>query len=214
MPDAKIESARCATLPCQSGQVDCARARAACGDPALTARSVPGTRMATLAVLDYARLGMSRGHRSLSRDPWGEGTDARTRRRMRQVRRRDTPAEMAVRRALHRLGYRFRTRNEDLPGSPDVANRRRRWVVFVHGCFWHAHLGCRRATLPAANRRLWTLKFERNVARDTRVRDLLARMGYRTIVVWECETRSDLALLDRLRHAGFSLPPTLGRGTL
>lgn len=88
---------------------------------------------------------------------------------------------------VHALGARFRVSNRDLPGSPDLANRKRLWVIFVHGCYWHRHPGCRRTTTPNRNRQFWIEKFERNVARDRRVQAELRSGGFEVGVVWECE---------------------------
>lgn len=93
-----------------------------------------------------------------------------------------------MRKLLHRLGRRFRIHNRDLPGSPDIANRSRKWAVFVHGCFWHRHSGCKRTTTPTRNKEFWLRKFEANVARDVKVQASLRASGYRVVVVWECET--------------------------
>jgi DNA mismatch endonuclease (patch repair protein) len=122
-------------------------------------------------------------------------TDARTSERMAGIRQRGTKAELYVRRVLHAMGFRFRIRNRDLPGSPDVANRRRRWAVFVHGCFWHRHPGCARTTSPKRNRAFWEEKFRANVERDAKAIAELVSRGYHAIVVWECETED----LDQLR---------------
>ena len=128
--------------------------------------------------------------------------DAATSRRLARVRRRDTEPELAVRRALHAAGFRYRVRNQDLPGSPDVANRSRRWAVFVHGCYWHHHPGCSRATVPKRNRDFWLEKFESNRLRDHRKSAELEQLGFRVITVWECETTEseivDRVLLDPL----------------
>jgi len=128
-------------------------------------------------------------------------TDAATSRRMADVRQRDTTPELAVRRALTMLGLRYRVRNRDLPGSPDIANRTRKWAVFVHGCFWHRHPGCVRSTTPKRNRAFWKKKFEANVERDARAVAALRERGFRVVTVWECETEVDPARLVRLlRH--------------
>src|SRR5213594_720187 len=103
--------------------------------------------------------------------------DPETSARLARIRQKDTAAEQAVRRVLHELGLRFRVRNRDLPGAPDAANRARRWAVFVHGCFWHAHAGCYRATVPKRNREFWVAKFADNRARDRRVTRELRRRG-------------------------------------
>jgi len=90
--------------------------------------------------------------------------------------------------------------NRDLPGSPDIANRARKWAVFVHGCFWHRHVGCKRTTTPTRNRSFWIEKFRANIARDARVQAVLRSEGYRVIVVWECETE-DVIHLRKLHRA-------------
>lgn len=126
-------------------------------------------------------------------------TDPKTSARLGRVRQRDTVPEVEVRRALHKLGHRFRIRNRDLPGSPDVANRSRRWAVFVHGCFWHRHPGCRRATTPKRNADFWADKFRGNQKRDARVQAELRRLGFDVIVVWECESEVRERLASILR---------------
>jgi len=128
--------------------------------------------------------------------------DAETSERLGRIRQHGTSAELTVRRLLHSLGHRFRVHNRDLAGSPDIANRSRRWVVFVHGCFWHRHAGCKRTTTPSRNRQFWLDKFEANVARDMRVQAALREEGYRVVVVWECETQD----ATRLRGLRRTLP--------
>jgi len=131
--------------------------------------------------------------------------DAETSRRLGRIRQQDTTPERAVRRFLYAIGVRFRVRNRDLPGSPDVANRAARWAVFVHGCFWHRHPNCRRSTTPKRSREFWVAKFEANVARDARAVEELRSRGYRVVVIWECETEDVSALgaaLDLFRYAG------------
>ena len=135
-----------------------------------------------------------RNNKSHSR--WRLKLDAETSVRMAGVRQEDTAAELVVRRILSSLGHRYRVRNRDLPGSPDVANRRQRWAVFVHGCFWHRHADCKRATTPKANADFWCGKFERNMERDRDNEAKLKEMGWRVLVIWECETR-DLKKLTR-----------------
>jgi DNA mismatch endonuclease (patch repair protein) len=114
------------------------------------------------------------------------------------VRSTNTGPERAVRAQIHALGVRFRLHNKDLPGSPDVANRKRRWAIFVNGCFWHAHAGCRRATLPKTNRPFWRTKLERNRNRDRLVTAELTARGYRVLTVWECELKKERRLRRRL----------------
>ena len=105
------------------------------------------------------------------------------------IRSRDTKPEVFVRKALFKAGFRFRLHRRDLPGSPDVVLPGRRVAVFVHGCFWHAHDGCRYAKTPATRREFWESKLAANVERDTRVREALLSAGWRVLVVWECTTR-------------------------
>ncbi len=119
---------------------------------------------------------------------------------MASVRSRDTVPEMVVRRLAHRLGFRFRLHRKDLPGSPDLVFPRYGAVVFVHGCFWHRHKGCRYASTPKSRTEYWSEKFRKNVARDRRAKGALRGMGWRVLVVWECETRDDEALAPRLRR--------------
>ena len=112
--------------------------------------------------------------------------------------------ERAVRQIVHALGHRFRVRNRDLPGSLDLANRTRRWAIFVHGCFWHAHVGCPHAAIPKRNREFWAAKLAGNRARDQRAVAALKRDGWRVAAVWECELRGltgMLAVSDRLAAA-------------
>ncbi|MDP9440574.1 MAG: very short patch repair endonuclease [Actinomycetota bacterium] len=111
---------------------------------------------------------------------------------MSRVRSKNTKPELAVRSALHALGYRFRLHRKDLPGKPDVVLPKHRAAVFVHGCFWHQHPGCAKATLPKNNAEFWREKLEGNVARDARNRERLRKLGWRPIVVWECEVKRDL----------------------
>ncbi|MCK6685882.1 MAG: very short patch repair endonuclease [Thermoanaerobaculia bacterium] len=103
---------------------------------------------------------------------------------------RDTKPEVLIRKALFAAGFRFRLHRKDLPGSPDIVLPGRRVAVFVHGCFWHAHPGCRYAKTPATRREFWEAKLAANAERDRRARDALLSSGWRVLVVWECATRS------------------------
>lgn len=116
---------------------------------------------------------------------------------MARIRRRDTAPELAVRAALRRRGHRFSGDRSDLPGTPDVALSNRNVAIFVHGCFWHRHAGCRFTTTPSSNRKFWFEKFARNVARDRRVSRQLRALGWSVITIWECDTR-DSARLQRV----------------
>ena len=117
---------------------------------------------------------------------------------MAKVRSKDTAPELHVRRIAHALGYRFRLHRRDLPGSPDLVFPGRKAVIFVHGCYWHRHEGCRRTTTPKTRAEFWQAKFDANVRRDARDIARLEQQGWRTMVVWECETLDHLALAERI----------------
>jgi len=117
---------------------------------------------------------------------------------MSRVRSKNTKPEVTVRRLLHSLGYRFRLHRDDLPGKPDIVLPKYRTAVFVHGCFWHRHVGCKRCTTPSSNYEYWTGKFARNVDRDRRNRAALEALGWNVLVVWECELRDLERLAERL----------------
>jgi len=117
---------------------------------------------------------------------------------MAAIRSKDTGPEMAVRRIVHRLGYRYRLHVGSLPGHPDLAFPTRRKVVFVHGCFWHRHPKCRYATSPKTHEKFWQWKFASNVARDRRVRRELKRMDWAILTVWTCQLKKPDKLRERL----------------
>lgn len=118
---------------------------------------------------------------------------------MGRVRAKNTAPELATRRAAHALGLRFRLHRRDLPGTPDLVFPKLRTVVFVHGCFWHQHPGCRRAATPKTRREFWEPKLARNVERDIENSARLSGLGWRVATIWECETRQpQQQLLDRL----------------
>ncbi|WP_412462281.1 very short patch repair endonuclease [Pseudomonas sp. SC11] len=132
---------------------------------------------------------------------------------MRAVRRAHTKPELLVRKAMHALGLRFRLHSKSLPGSPDIVLAKHHTVVFVHGCFWHRHPGCKYATTPKTRQEFWIPKFEGNVARDARKEAQLHELGWRVLVVWECETKDLAALSVRLRLE-FGLPTAAPRTLL
>ena len=109
---------------------------------------------------------------------------------------RDTAPELAVRRIAHGMGLRFRLHRKDLPGRPDLVFPKHRLVVFVHGCFWHRHEGCRHASTPKSRTRFWTEKFAANVDRDVRQEAALRTLGWRILVIWQCESK-DRATVER-----------------
>ena len=122
---------------------------------------------------------------------------------MARIKGKDTKPEMAVRRAAHALGYRFRLHRRDLPGSPDLVFVGRRKVIFVHGCFWHRHGGCRFAAEPKSNQEFWEAKFQNNLVRDERAMTDLVAGGWDPLVVWECETLNAKMLNERIAsHLG------------
>ncbi len=119
------------------------------------------------------------------------------------IRGKNTRPEMLVRRAAHALGYRFRLHRRDLPGSPDLVFPGRRKIIFVHGCFWHRHEGCRYAAMPKSNAEFWREKFEKNRIRDRGAMTDLVGRGWDPLVVWECETLDEKVLSQRIAsHLG------------
>lgn len=122
--------------------------------------------------------------------------------RMRRVRSKNTKPEMIVRRLVHGLGIRYRLHDRELPGSPDLVFRKRRKVIFVHGCFWHRHSDptCKRARMPKSRQDFWGPKLEGNRERDVRTQEALNVMGWEQMVVWECECGQTEHLVNRLRE--------------
>ena len=117
---------------------------------------------------------------------------------MSRIRGRDTKPELVVRQIAHRLGFRFRLHRKDLPGSPDIVFPRYRAVIMVHGCFWHRHPSCKYAYTPKTRVQFWRKKFEGNVVRDRRNALALSERGWRTMVIWECETKDQEAVAARI----------------
>jgi DNA mismatch endonuclease (patch repair protein) len=117
---------------------------------------------------------------------------------MQRVRRKGTPAERTVARLCRAIGLAYRLNVRALPGTPDLANRRARWAIFVNGCFWHHHTNCRHATLPKHNSDFWREKLAANRRRDAAKIVALRRQGFRVLVVWQCETRDEDALREHL----------------
>lgn len=116
---------------------------------------------------------------------------------MRAIRSRDTKPELLVRRSLHAAGFRFRLHRTDLPGKPDIVLPKYRAVIFVHGCFWHRHTGCRFAVLPMTRRSFWQEKLGGNVARDEKQIAALEALGWKTYVIWECQVKN-AGVLDKI----------------
>lgn len=128
-----------------------------------------------------------------------EGVSPERSQLMGRVRQKGTSAEMAVRRALHSIGARFRVNATGLPGRPDIANRSKGKAIFVHGCFWHQHPECPKATMPKKNRAFWKEKFDANKQRDFQKQQQLINQGFEVLTIWECEIASD-SLTTRLRY--------------
>lgn len=135
---------------------------------------------------------------------------------MRRIKKVNTKPEIAVRSAAHGLGLRFRLHSKGLPGTPDLVFPRHRVAIFVHGCFWHQHGGCRLARIPKSRTDYWLPKFQRNQARDTRNVEALREAGWRVAVIWECETADARYLSDRVRDffVDLSVQPSLSGGEL
>jgi DNA mismatch endonuclease, patch repair protein len=117
---------------------------------------------------------------------------------MRRIRSKGMLPELAVRSLVHKMGYRFRLHREDLPGKPDLVFGSRRKVIFVHGCFWHAH-DCKKAHTPRSNANYWGPKLKRNQVRDARNIESLCAAGWKPLVIWECQLKEISAVRARLR---------------
>lgn len=118
---------------------------------------------------------------------------------MSRIRGRGTKPEIIVRRIAHNLGFRFRLHRKELPGRPDIVFPRHRAVIMVHGCFWHRHPGCKHASSPKTRKSYWKNKLEDNVARDRRNETALRKLGWRVMVIWECETKDRKAVAARIK---------------
>ena len=129
---------------------------------------------------------------------------------MAQIASRNTGPEIRVRQAAHAMGLRYRLHRRDLPGTPDIVFPKLKVAVFVHGCFWHRHEGCRMAAVPKTRPDFWAVKFAGNIARDQRKSLNIAAAGWREVVVWECETKDRAALAGIIRQRVLGLPPDQG----
>jgi DNA mismatch endonuclease, patch repair protein len=117
---------------------------------------------------------------------------------MSRIKCKNTKPELIVRSLLHRLGYRFRLYSKDLPGNPDIVLNKYRTIIFVHGCFWHRHQGCKFAYNPKSRQEFWKRKFESNINRDVYVSSELEKLGWNVVTVWECELRFEGKLAERI----------------
>lgn len=118
-------------------------------------------------------------------------TPEKRRKIMRGVKQKNTNPEILVRKALHKLGYRFRLHRKDLPGRPDIVLPKYRSVIMVNGCFWHQHSGCKEGRLPKSNEDYWAPKLARNIQRDAEKEQALVELGWKVHTIWECEAKDE-----------------------
>ena len=117
-------------------------------------------------------------------------------RNMSAIKSKNTKPEIAVRKLLHSMGYRFRLHRKDLPGSPDIVLPKYKTVIFVHGCFWHRHENCKYASTPKTRQEFWNKKFKKNIERDLEIQETIKNIEWRSVVIWECETKN----IDNLKE--------------
>ena len=120
-------------------------------------------------------------------------------RNMSAIKSKNTKPEIAVRRLLHSMGYRFRLHRKDLPGSPDIVLPKYKTVIFVHGCFWHRHENCKYASTPKTRKEFWENKFNSNKKRDQKIQKEIIDLGWKFIIIWECEARNIQPLEEKLK---------------
>ena len=111
-------------------------------------------------------------------------------RNMSAIKSKNTKPEIKVRKILHSMGYRFRLHSKDLPGSPDIVLPKYKTVIFVHGCFWHRHENCKYASTPKTRKEFWNKKFTENKKRDSEIQEKIKILDWRSVVIWECETKN------------------------
>ena len=119
-------------------------------------------------------------------------------RNMSAIKSKNTKPEIKVRKVLHSMGYRFRLHSKDLPGSPDIVLPKYKTVIFVHGCFWHRHKDCKYATTPKTRQEFWNKKFTTNIERDLEIHEKIKNLNWRSVVIWECETKHMENLRDKI----------------
>ncbi|WP_439819915.1 very short patch repair endonuclease [Pseudomonas sp. HLG18] len=120
---------------------------------------------------------------------------------MSMIKSKNTKPEMIVRSMCHELGFRYRLHRKDLPGSPDLVFPKHRLCIFVHGCFWHRHPGCKYAYTPKSRLDFWLPKLAKNVERDLQVQEKLKALGWKVVIVWECQTKNRKVLHNEIRFA-------------
>ena len=119
-------------------------------------------------------------------------------RNMSAIKSKNTKPEIKVRKILHSMGYRFRLHSKDLPGSPDIVLPKYKTVIFVHGCFWHRHENCKYASTPKTRKEFWNKKFTENKKRDSEIQEKIKILDWRSVVIWECETKNIEDLRDKI----------------
>ena len=119
-------------------------------------------------------------------------------RNMSAIKSKNTKPEIKVRKILHSMGYRFRLHSKDLPGSPDIVLPKYKTVIFVHGCFWHRHENCKYASTPKTRKEFWNKKFTENKKRDLEIQEKIKILDWRSVVIWECETKNIENLRDKI----------------
>ena len=119
-------------------------------------------------------------------------------RNMSAIKSKNTKPEIKVRKILHSMGYRFRLHSKDLPGSPDIVLPKYKTVIFVHGCFWHRHENCKYASTPKTRKEFWNKKFTDNKKRDLEIQEKIKILDWRSVVIWECETKNIENLRDKI----------------
>ena len=121
-------------------------------------------------------------------------------RNMSAIKSKNTKPEIAVRKLLHSMGFRFRLHRKDLPGSPDIVLPKYKTLIFVHGCFWHRHENCKYASNPKTRKEFWESKFKANVKRDLEIQEKIKNIGWQSVVIWECELKDSSALKKKLQN--------------
>jgi len=119
---------------------------------------------------------------------------------MSSVKQRHTKPEIAVRKILHRHGFRFRLHNKKLPGTPDIVLPKHKAVIFVHGCFWHQHERCRKSRRPTSNIEFWDKKLDRNIVRDSQKESELKNSGWKVLIIWDCEIKDEELLIKKVEY--------------
>lgn len=119
---------------------------------------------------------------------------------MSRIRGYDTKPELTVRSIVHRMGFRFRLHGEDLPGNPDIVLPKHKKLIFIHGCFWHGHKGCKRSKRPSSNVFFWQNKLDKNAERDKRNQKELRKLGWKYLVIWQCEITKPKLLRNKIKR--------------